>query len=188
MNDAKILLQCPFCGSSSIDPHGWKSSDGRSGPACDDCGGSVDTVVQWNTRPREARASAAVFEASILREKVEKMEALLNSPHIDEWFDGVRAEAAHQVERWGSDHDAGKTALDWFWLIGYLAQKAVHASMSGDDFKAKHHTITTGAALLNWFRRMTGDASLMRHGLSAEAQSQIDEGSARAALEGRDDG
>jgi len=130
-----------------------------------------------------ARAESSEALVAELREKVERLETLINSPHVDEWFEAVRIESAHQVERWGVDHDAGKTALDWFWLIGYLAQKAVYASLAGDDFKAKHHTISTGAALLNWFRRMTGDTSLMRPGLSGEAQVAID--AARSELEGQ---
>lgn len=48
------LLPCPFCGSTSIDAEGWASTD-RSGPACDGCSGTADTVALWNTRP--------VFEA-----------------------------------------------------------------------------------------------------------------------------
>lgn len=44
------LLPCPFCASTSIDSKGWASTD-RSGPACDDCGGTADTVELWNSRP-----------------------------------------------------------------------------------------------------------------------------------------
>jgi len=56
MEEAEIadLLPCPFCGGA-CDPEGWASStDGgetlRHGPACDDCGGSADTLEIWNTR------------------------------------------------------------------------------------------------------------------------------------------
>lgn len=45
------LKPCPFCGSHSIDPEGWVSTE-RKGPACDDCGASADTVEIWNTRPQ----------------------------------------------------------------------------------------------------------------------------------------
>lgn len=44
------LLPCPFCGSTDVDPKGWASTD-RSGPACDDCAGTADTVELWNKRP-----------------------------------------------------------------------------------------------------------------------------------------
>ena len=68
-------------------------------------------------------------------------------------------EAAHQIDRWGADHDAGKTPWDWFWTVGYLAQKAASAALAGDTDKAKHHTISTSALLLNWHRRLSGEAA-----------------------------
>jgi hypothetical protein len=57
-----------------------------------------------------------------LRER-DTLYALLNTPEIHDFIKAVPLEAAHQRQRWGSDHDDGKTAADWFWLIGYLAGK-----------------------------------------------------------------
>lgn len=51
-DEREKLLPCPFCGSKNIDAKGWASTD-RSGPACDDCGGSADTVELWNSRPAQ---------------------------------------------------------------------------------------------------------------------------------------
>lgn len=56
--DSDKLLPCPFCGSTDIDAEGWTNSEGRSGPACNDCGASAgdlshtseDNVKAWNTR------------------------------------------------------------------------------------------------------------------------------------------
>ena len=100
-------------------------------------------------------------------------------------------EAAHQRERWGSSHDGGKAPLDWFWLIGYLAQKAATSQIAGDADKAKHHTISTAAALANWHAAINGDSTAMRPGI--EPPTQVAEqsnttllsalGKARAALE-----
>jgi hypothetical protein len=104
-----------------------------------------------------------------LRLENERLTGLLNTPHTDDWFNGVRLEAGHQIERWGADHDVGKQPHDWFWLIGYLAGKALHAAMTGNAEKAKHHTISTGAALLNWFRAITGDSNAMRPGIEPPA-------------------
>jgi DNA-binding transcriptional regulator YdaS (Cro superfamily) len=101
---------------------------------------------------------------------------IINAPETADFMAGVPLEAAHQRERWGADHDAGKMPLDWFWLIGFLAQKAADAAMRGDIKKAKHHTISTGAALANWHAALTGADIKMRPGISAEAQ---------AAAEGR---
>jgi hypothetical protein len=98
-----------------------------------------------------------------------ELEAMLDTPHTDEWFEGVKLEAGHQIKRWGSEHDAGKGPADWFWLIGYLAQKAMTSQMLGNEEKAKHHTISTGAALLNWFRAITGESNAMRPGIDDTA-------------------
>lgn len=90
---------------------------------------------------------------------------LINRPEVDDFARGVQLEAAHQVERYGVKHDAGKTPLDWFWLIGYLAQKATMAAMAGDVEKAKHHTISTSAALANWHSLLSGRDTGMRPGI-----------------------
>lgn len=102
--------------------------------------------------------------------EIRRTRALINTPTIDDWILGVRLEAAHQVERWGTEGDAGKSDPDWFWLIGYLAGKALFASMKGDTVKALHHTISTGAALLNWWRHIGGEASRMRPGIEPPDQ------------------
>lgn len=94
-----------------------------------------------------------------------RLQSLINTPHTDDWFTAVRIEAAHQIERWGAEHDVGKSASDWFWLVGYLAGKALHAAIGNDAEKAKHHTISTGAALLNWHRAISGISNRMRPGI-----------------------
>lgn len=101
-----------------------------------------------------------------LKARVLYLEGLINTPHTGDWLDAVRLEAAHQVERFGTDHDAGKNPQDWFWLLGFLAGKALASAVTGDDEKAKHHTISSGAALLNWFRQLTGDSNRMRPGIA----------------------
>ncbi len=111
---------------------------------------------------------AAQLEAenAELRARLLELESRINTPHTGDWFDAVRLEAAHQVERWGTKHDEGKTPADWFWLLGYLSGKALASAISGDVEKAKHHTISSGAVLLNWFRRLAGDSSDMRPGIA----------------------
>ncbi len=107
-------------------------------------------------------------EAESLRAENERLRSLINTPHTDEWIDAVRLEAAHQIERWGTGDGSGKTPADWFWLLGYLGQKAMVAQMAGDDEKAKHHTISSGAMLLNWFRAVVGDTNAMRPGIEVK--------------------
>jgi hypothetical protein len=107
---------------------------------------------------REAEDNASV--AVILRAENDRLRALINNPHTDDFLAAVRLEAAHQQERWGSEHDAGKTDADWFWLVGYLAGKAITKPE-----KQLHHIITTAAALLNWHAHKTGASTGMRPGI-----------------------
>lgn len=109
--------------------------------------------------------------------RIVELERAINTPHTDEFFLSVRMEAAHQIERWGSEHDEGKKPTDWLFLVGHLASKAAtYQTLSNretwastealkDFSKAKHHVISSAAALLNWFRAMTGDSSAMRPGI-----------------------
>jgi hypothetical protein len=130
-------------------------------------------VVVPKTQPEPTgRRAARITELE--RELVATRERLdaINVPEVHDFVQGVIREAAHQRERWGSEHDAGKTPLDWFWLIGYLAQKASAAAIAGDTEKALHHTISTAAALANWHAQILGRCD-MRPGLSAEAQSTV---------------
>lgn len=92
---------------------------------------------------------------------------VINTPETADFMAGVPLEAAHQRERWGVDHDGGKTPFDWFWLIGYLAQKAADAAVRGDVDKAQHHTISTAAALANWHLALSGGDNRMRPGIEA---------------------
>lgn len=103
-------------------------------------------------------------EVERLREAIR--EEVVNTPETADFMAAVPLEAAHQRERWGSAHDEGKSPFDWFWLIGYLAQKAADAAIRGDTEKAKHHTISTGAALANWHASFDGLTN-MRPGISS---------------------
>ena len=98
------------------------------------------------------------------RGAIEYLTRQLNTPEVEDFSRGVRLEAAHQRERWGSEHDEGKSPFDWFWLVGYLAQKAAAAAVAGDIEKAKHHTISTAAAMANWHLALTGKDTAMRPG------------------------
>ena len=92
---------------------------------------------------------------------------LINTPETADFMAAVPLEAIHQRERWGSEHDAGKTPFDWFWLVGYLAQKAAAAAVAGDTEKALHHTISTAGALANWHAQLSGKSDVMRPGIDA---------------------
>jgi hypothetical protein len=108
--------------------------------------------------------------ASAERER-DAARALLNSPELLSFRDGVVLEAAHQRQRWPAEDDAGKTPADWFWLVGYLAGKALHAHASGNTEKALHHTISSAAALANWHAAILSKTD-MRPGLPKEKQHE----------------
>jgi hypothetical protein len=123
-------------------------------------------------------------QVAALQAENERLSALINTPHIADFLESVRTEAAHQRERWPSEHDAGKADSDWFWLVGYLAGKALSAAefvracedvnepllvhgayVSKQRDKALHHIITAAAALLNWHAHRTGVSTIMRPGI-----------------------
>jgi hypothetical protein len=126
-----------------------------------------------------AERDAAIREADRLRSQI-------NTPHTAEFLTSVEMEAIHQRERWAADHDAGKTDADWFWLLGYLAGKALHAGTRAEveakrvDFtacdhekqKRLHHIITTAAACLNWHAMLTGTDTRMRPGTAPAANGE----------------
>lgn len=116
---------------------------------------------------------ALQLELAQLRDRVKQLESLLSTPSTNDWFKSVRLEAGHQNFTRDSKHDAGKTPADWFWLIGYLAQKAMTAHQEGEVNKARHHTISTAAVLLNWFRAINGEQSGMVPGLSEETLARL---------------
>jgi len=103
--------------------------------------------------------------------EVARLQARLNTPEMHDFAAAVALEAAHQRERYGAAHDAGKAPEDWFWLIGYLAGKALAAALVGNAAKAKHHCISTAATLANWHAQMAGDNREMRPGIAEEARS-----------------
>lgn len=108
-------------------------------------------------------------QAEELEERCEAVFLAINTPETVDFIEGVKLEAAHQRQRWPADHDAGKSPFDWFWLIGYLAQKAAGAAVAGDLDKAKHHTISTAAALANWHLALAGVDASMRPGIKPPA-------------------
>lgn len=132
----------------------------------DKSGMIVSNIPEMVRGIRKARTAVAALIArnSELEAERDALRDLVNSPELHDFASGAVLEAAHQVERWGSEHDAGKTPADWFWLVGYLAGKALHAQTSGNVEKALHHTISTAGALANWHRAING-ANDMRPGI-----------------------
>lgn len=82
---------------------------------------------------------------------------LINNPHTEEFLASVKLEAAYQRQKFGDAHDRNKSAENWFWLVGYLAGKCLRSVIVGDSHKALHHTISSGAALANWYEAIKRD-------------------------------
>lgn len=89
--------------------------------------------------------------------ELRRLRALINNPHTEEFLSAVQYEAAHQRDRWGDAHARGKSAENWFWLVGHLAGKCLRAVIIGDKVKALHHTVRSAAALANWFEAIKRD-------------------------------
>lgn len=96
-----------------------------------------------------------------------RLHKLVNSPHIIDFTEAEILEAAFQQEKWGANGDEGKTDADWFWLIGYLAGKALHnpdTTEKNADKKRLHRIITIAAAARNWHAAVLGKTN-MRPGI-----------------------
>ena len=124
---------------------------------------NADFIATFNP----ATAIDLLDELAALRKENERLNAIINTPQADDFLCAVSTEAEHQRQRWGSSHDGGKAPADWFWLIGYLAGKALHAHAAGNTEKGEHHIITTAAACANWHRAMFGGTN-MRPGIDAD--------------------
>lgn len=111
-------------------------------------------------------------EVGSLRAEIARLLAIVNIPQVDEIFASVRIEAAHQIQRWGVEHDAGKRPENWVTLVVYLLGKASKAHFDGDEHKLHHHVVTLAAVALNWHRNITGDNADMRPGIRPDGDSR----------------
>lgn len=130
---------------------------------------AMSQILDLQTQLKELEGIDKVCDHSnetigLLQADVERLQNLINTPELIDFVAAVKIEAVHQRERWGSEHDEGKTAADWFWLIGYLAGKAIQADKIGDTDKLRHHIITTAAACANWHAQVQGTCD-MRPGI-----------------------
>lgn len=156
-NAGRELIACRECGMPVA------SGEYHPYAACLMFRGCLDSKVVRANLSSVARAqTSGVPEESAL---IEARKQLINTPELKNFNDGVTLEALHQRERWGNSHDVGKIPADWFWLVGYLAGKALHAQTSGNTEKALHHTISTAAALANWHTSISGEHTAMRPGI-----------------------
>jgi len=135
---------------------------------------------------REERDTLRLQLAAVTRE-VARLNSLINTPQTEDYFAAVRVEAAHQIERWGAEHDAGKRPEDWITLVVYLLGKAARAHFDGDLDKLKHHIVTVGAVALNWLRNVNGDSTVMRPGVARDSARFLDQHVEATTTEGSEE-
>jgi len=100
--------------------------------------------------PKTEREHHAVRLIEEKDQRIAELEKLLNTPEIHDFVKGVTIEAAHQRDKWGPTHDAGKHAHDWFAVISYLHGKQVRNYWDKDYEKYIHHIVTMAALCCNW--------------------------------------
>ncbi|QXV72216.1 hypothetical protein Acf1_00019 [Acidovorax phage ACF1] len=145
---------------------GFQDGDGSDAEMCF---GALEELLAWLIA--QGWGAAAPAQEAELRAEVDRLNAIINTPQADDFLRAVSTEAEHQRQRWPSEHDEGKAPADWFWLVGYLAGKALHAHAAGNAEKAEHHIITTAAALANWHLAVFGKTN-MRPGIDAARARQ----------------
>ena len=85
-------------------------------------------------------------------DEIRRLDGLINNPYTAEFLEGVRREAAFQIETWGEARDREKEPCEWLSLVVYLTTKALSALMAKDWSLAQHHTISSAAALSQWWK------------------------------------
>lgn len=144
----------------------------KTEPPSNDLSISTHCVVEWSAVATLSAASAPVdvnatgeatscsIELSNALAEIARLNTIINTPHADDFICAVSIEAEHQRQRWSEKGDAGKAPSDWFWLVGYLAGKALHEHAAGNVAKGEHHVITTAAACANWHRALFGKTDM----------------------------
>jgi hypothetical protein len=117
---------------------------------------SEDGDLVWHDEAQE--------RIDALEAELERLRADINTPQTVHFLSATSMEASHQRQRWGVEHDAGKADADWFWLVGYLAGKALQPGI--DLEKKLHRVVAAAAALLNWHAHASGADKRMRPGIA----------------------
>ncbi|WP_187702434.1 hypothetical protein [Burkholderia gladioli] len=131
---------------------------------------AVDALIKQVIRDLPRPSPSDAIDTALLREalddqcafqaEIDRLRKIINTPQSGNFLRAVSIEAEHQRQRWSSKHDSGKMPADWFWLVSYLAGKALHAHAVCDEKKAEHHIITTAAALANWHLAIFGKSDM----------------------------
>lgn len=166
--DGQLVLHTGITGNRTMTGEQLEKMATMAAAAVNDYGrdGSQQKIADLEGRlATQSKTASDLFDELVrVKEENARIVGMINSPQIADFLEAVKLEAIHQRERWGTDHDAGKENSDWFWLIGYLAGKAIRPDATPE--KMLHHIITTAAACLNWHAARTGSDTRMRPGIS----------------------
>lgn len=130
--------------------------------------------MQWSAdHPKRIQVMDLAEKIRVIESEAADLRTLINKPEVLDFMRAVQLEAAHQRKRWSAEHDAGKADSDWFWLIGYLAGKALNTSNESGYLpvlgnlrfeKQLHRIVATAAACANWHLHKLGKTD-MRPGI-----------------------
>lgn len=93
-------------------------------------------------------------EKSELRARIAELEALINSPELDDFIGGLQLESAHQTERWGKESEENSPPHHYVLVANKLLGKLSVSIFDRDTDKFKHHCITLAAAMYNAHRQI----------------------------------
>lgn len=137
---------------------------------------SQSTPLDEEVKGALNQRGALLAEVGTLRARVADLERQLNTPHTADFVESVRIEAAHQVARWGVEHDARKSIEDWAALFVRLLGKMVDAHWNGDIPKLFHHVVTLAAVAANCHARLSERLDARGRAKVAEANAAPDDG------------
>lgn len=130
----------------------WPAQMGRTKCPVKDGGYDDAARAALATMSRLRSPRQTEVNAKLLAEN-ERLKSLINTPELNDFWEGAKVEAVHQRERWGDAHDKHKHVHDWVTVLVHLTGKAAKAFWDGNRDKLKHHIITVAAVAANWHAR-----------------------------------
>lgn len=96
-------------------------------------------------------------------ERLKYLEALINSPEIDDFLKGLQLEAAHQTERWSVEAEEKKMPHHYACVMDKLKGKMAMAIFDGNIEKYKHHLVTLAAVCFNVHRQIDKEGTAIHN-------------------------
>lgn len=93
--------------------------------------------------------------------EIARLKSLINNPLLEDFFEGVKNEAAHQTERWGIENEELKYPHDYSMVLDRLKGKQCDAVWNRDSEKYQHHLQTMAAVCFNAYRQVRKEGTLI---------------------------